>query len=61
MSELFCNFCNKPHDKVAKLVAGPSGLHVCDECVALSCDIIAEENEAWRKRRLKALDRGELR
>jgi ATP-dependent Clp protease ATP-binding subunit ClpX len=61
MSELLCSFCNKPHDQVAKLVAGPNGLHICDECVALCSDIIAEENEAWRKRQLKALDRGELR
>jgi hypothetical protein len=33
-------------------VAGPDGLAVCDECVALLCDIIAEENQAWRKRRI---------
>jgi ClpX C4-type zinc finger len=34
-----CSFCGKPDTKVDKLVAGP-GVHICNECVALSVSII---------------------
>jgi len=55
MPELHCSFCRKPERRVAKLVAGPDGLHVCDGCVALLCDIVAEQDARWRKRQLKRL------
>ena len=28
-----CSFCGKSEDEIAKLAAGPAGLHICDECV----------------------------
>jgi ATP-dependent Clp protease ATP-binding subunit ClpX len=31
---LYCSFCRKAEDEVARLIAGP-GVHICDECVAL--------------------------
>jgi hypothetical protein len=34
-----CSFCNKPGSQVDKLVAG-AGVHICNECVALSASII---------------------
>lgn len=34
-----CSFCNKPSTEVDKLVAG-AGVHICNECVALSASII---------------------
>lgn len=34
-----CSFCGKPNTEVDKLVAGP-GVHICNECVALSASII---------------------
>jgi ATP-dependent protease Clp ATPase subunit len=55
MSELHCSFCQKPARRVARLIAGPDGLHICDGCVGLLCDIIAEGDAKWRKRRLKRL------
>ncbi len=55
MNKLRCNFCKKSQDEVANLIAGPDGLAVCDECVALFCDIIGEENEKWRKRQIESL------
>src|SRR2546422_2786127 len=39
---LVCSFCGKSQDEVRKLVAGPS-VYVCDECIDLCNDIIAEE------------------
>ncbi len=42
MSErLCCSFCGKSEHEIAKLVAGPGGLHICDECVG-ACRLIME-------------------
>ena len=43
-SYLTCSFCNKGQDEVRKLVAGPM-VYICDECIELCNDIIAEEYE----------------
>ncbi len=42
-----CYFCGKREDEVAALVAGPPPLFICNECVALASDIIAEEEELF--------------
>lgn len=39
-----CSFCGKPKEKVKTLVAGPNGLHICDECIAICEDIIKEDD-----------------
>lgn len=41
-SKLKCSFCGKGQDEVKKLIAGPT-VYICDECVELCNDIIAEE------------------
>ena len=41
-TDLFCSFCGKSQDEVKKLIAGPS-VYICDECIELCNDIIAEE------------------
>ena len=41
---LSCSFCGKSQKEVKKLIAGPS-VYICDECIALCNDIIAEELE----------------
>lgn len=38
-----CSFCGKPQDIVRKLIAGPDGIYICDECVSLCSEIIEEE------------------
>ena len=38
-----CSFCGKPQEVVKKIIAGPSGVFICDECVNLCQDIIEEE------------------
>ncbi len=40
-----CSFCNKAQDQVRKLIAGPAGVYICDECVDICADIIEEEYE----------------
>jgi ATP-dependent Clp protease ATP-binding subunit ClpX len=41
---LSCSFCGKSQKEVKKLIAGPT-VYICDECIALCNDIIAEEVE----------------
>ena len=43
--QLRCSFCNKSQDQVKKLIAGPAGVYICDECVEICADIIEEEFE----------------
>ena len=38
-----CSFCNKTQDQVRKLIAGPNGAYICDECVDICSEIIEEE------------------
>jgi len=45
---LRCSFCGKGRDEVRKLIAGPT-VYICDECVDLCNDIIAEEWEEERQ------------
>lgn len=40
-----CSFCNKSQDQVRKLIAGPNGAYICDECVDICSEIIEEEFE----------------
>jgi ATP-dependent Clp protease ATP-binding subunit ClpX len=39
---LRCSFCGNPQRKVDKLIAGP-GVYICNECVDLCVEIIAQE------------------
>lgn len=41
---LVCSFCNRTQEEVRKLIAGP-GVYICDECIDLCNDIIADEVE----------------
>jgi len=41
---LVCSFCGEAQNEVRKLIAGPT-VYICDECVDICLDIIAEEKE----------------
>ncbi len=41
---LYCSFCSKSQHEVKKLIQGPE-VFICDECIALCNDIIADENK----------------
>ena len=43
-TDLLCSFCGKSQEEVKKLIAGPS-VYICDECIELCNEIIAEEYE----------------
>ena len=43
MSGERCSFCHRAQDEVKRLIAGPDGVYICDECVELCVEILAEE------------------
>lgn len=52
-NELFCSFCGKSQSEVRKLIAGPA-VYICDECIELCKDIIAEEYEKEERQRRRS-------
>jgi len=40
-----CSFCGKVQDQVARLIAGPGGVYICNECIDLCSEILVEERE----------------
>ena len=44
-TDIRCSFCNKTQNQVRKLIAGPSGVYICDECIDICSDILDEELE----------------
>jgi len=51
---LKCSFCGKSQNDVRKQIAGPT-VYICDECIELCNDIIAEEWEEEKSRELRSL------
>jgi len=45
-----CSFCGKSQDQVQRLIAGPGGVYICDECVDLCREIIEEEQTSAKPR-----------
>src|SRR5436305_13357505 len=52
--DMSCSFCGKGQREVRKLIAGPT-VYICDECIKLCNDIIAEESEREENRPAVAL------
>ena len=42
---IYCDFCGKDQREVTQLIAGPK-VHICDECVDLSWEIVTEKRSA---------------
>ena len=40
-----CSFCGKTQKQVHRLISGPNGAYICDECVDICLDIINEHDE----------------
>lgn len=43
--QLFCSFCGKPKELVKRLVAGPNGIYICDECIEVCREILKEDEK----------------
>src|SRR5438445_2648911 len=44
-----CSFCGKSQEQVHRLVVGPGGVYICDECIDLCREIIEEEQATGTK------------
>lgn len=44
-NDVQCSFCGKTQGQVRKLIAGPNGVFICDECIEICEDILEEELE----------------
>lgn len=42
-----CSFCGKTQSQTRKLIAGPAGVFICDECVDVCAEIMEEELESY--------------
>lgn len=42
-NHLFCSFCGKPKEAVNRLIAGPSGVYICNECVDICREVMQED------------------
>ena len=42
-NDVRCSFCNKSQNQVKKMIAGPAGVYICDECIEICSDILEEE------------------
>ena len=51
-----CSFCNKPQSQVRKLIAGPGGVYICDECIDVCAEIMEEELEYENPRNINPFD-----
>jgi len=51
-SRVRCSFCGKTEDQVRKLIAGPDGAFICDECIEICAEIIDEEFEQMDREEL---------
>jgi ATP-dependent Clp protease ATP-binding subunit ClpX len=44
-----CSFCRRSHDEVDRLISGPDGVYICDNCVELCQRILFEESAGYQK------------
>ncbi len=61
--QLYCSFCGKPKELANKLIAGPSGIYICDECVEICREIMREDanKEEQNKSTIKLLTPAEIK
>ena len=56
-----CSFCNKPREKARKLVSGPNGAHICEECVEICQEILRVDREKSEYENVKLLKPQEIK
>lgn len=46
--DIYCSFCGKPQEMVGRLIAG-NGVYICDQCIELCRNILAQSDEIERE------------
>lgn len=52
-SKVYCSFCGKSQEEVRRLIVGPKA-YICDECIKVCSEIVAEENQKEETARLRS-------
>ena len=42
-NKICCSFCGKSQNEVMKIIAGPNGVYICDECIGICSEILEDE------------------
>ncbi len=58
---LFCSFCGKDESEVQRLIPGAGDVYICDDCIRLGAEILAEEGIAMPGLQAQARGKGEPR
>ena len=61
--DAFCSFCGKYQDEVEKIVAGPNGIFICEECVDVCNRILLEDvmpTKGKKKENAELLEKSEI-
>lgn len=59
---LHCSFCGKPEELTKRLIAGPNGLYICDECIEVCRDVMNEDVEKSKEgKEVKLLKPAEIK
>ena len=56
-----CSFCGKPKDLAKKLIAGPDGVYICDECVEICKEVLDKEEQKTRDDNVRLLKPHEIK
>lgn len=56
-----CSFCGKPKDLAKKLIAGPDGVYICDECVEICKEVLDKEEKKTRDDNVRLLKPHEIK
>ncbi|MBQ3116148.1 MAG: ATP-dependent Clp protease ATP-binding subunit ClpX [Clostridia bacterium] len=59
--QLMCSFCGKPKELVERLIAGPGGIFICNECIDSCAEILKESNKAEQTAPIKLLKPVEIK
>ncbi len=60
--QLFCSFCGKPKELTRRLIAGPNGIYICDECVDVCREVMNEDDaKGENKGEIKLLKPAEIK
>lgn len=54
--KVYCSFCGKPQEQVKRLFAGPKDVYICDECVDVCADMLADDFDDEEEMELGKLD-----
>ena len=60
--QLICSFCGKPKELTRRLIAGPNGVYICDECVEVCREVMSEDDAKGKsKEQIKLLKPAEIK